>query len=1325
MKINKQAQLTLFIIFGIVIIAGIISIFYVYNNQLQNRTTSLTQITSELQKDIEDCLEKETITFTEIGGLDQEKLKEKLEQTLPRCIDPLINKLAANYQFNKGQINISTTKNKDNLFISLDYPINIKKGDEEYILKKFEYNIPLEYYVPLTFSENCILEENVQLDSFDKKFKIRIIKGTSIKDSNGNCLNRLGIKIIDPFLEYDRFDTSLTRLEYIPMPLGAIFEFKPSRITLSYTEDDYRRYSSATIENNHFLEDQEDLKINYYNPFTGLLQSYRTFGILKNEVNINSKIITADVDWFMDNKIPSNSECLSNVGVIIMSPDKKVELILEPNTMMKKTDGSCVETIDIKQGPKKSPVVNFGDKDYLFYPAGATFSPEIIYKYKYSIQQIQSPEFLYSSSDWKKLIDGTWENPIAPAITGNVINNQNRVARKASELKIAYYEESSGIYRPVETQVDEDKKTINAKLGHFSIWISAMGCEDTKYIKYTPVGFIEPDEAGLCNNSNPNNPLIGEFSFEIKKDNTCTTEQGLFPTIMATEGDIAVLEEYPSSCTGSCSVKFELTDVDLEYEGDNCASADLYIKFTGIGMEIPNLDIFEALKKIRVLTKEQYEEGVAKAMGNCTLSNNFCCDETLDACGQNLCQRCAQGTKCGPGDTEQTKGWSCSKSRVENCVKDHACKSGSSSSSSSSGSTSTSDYTWQNNVNIAGVKCIDLGTIKNDSSEKIVISSDGLCFQTKSGKPFFPIADTAWWLYRQSNEDIEHYIKTRSEQGFNVIKFGPDLPINPQKLNFILDTLEKYNMYVELGVGIWDYDNEKLAIDAKNQAIQIVTLAKDRNNIFAYTIDGLDSSYGKANIADTIKRKLEIYNAIKPLDPNRLFNFFPRSGHSIIGGSGMNPNQMDFYPVHKCCSYDINKLKSMILQEYNRNPKKPVFLTEPVYEGTASAIQIFGEIMTAIESGAAGISYGHIDIWSFKKDSWKTALNSEGTQKITQLVKNIGVNKQEIEKCEVYTKKSPQIERNIWGLTLSNSKGLIVNDNPAYTSLPWLSFHRDTFMELKGTGYLVIQFEDEGFHRPEGRGGDHNPPLFQGDITYIGDLPIDKPDAPRSIAHHWPDSTYAHKIYCVAGTAKITNRVAGDSVNRRWYNIMAGPATPGCSIEGNHGKVIYNPTSFAGGPTNKVIADKCKSLQNQQSPTNVQENISSPGPLPMGGNIIFSWDGYNKMYINPSTKLDRVWWVTNTAPNGQKYDWRSGQYHRILQNKIQPPSNGVVIVQDPRAIASEGIVQVCSEHANLRKLNQAWCWLIRPGIPVSSTITENQWRSKATDNVVLVYGKDG
>ncbi len=135
-----------------------------------------------------------------------------------------------------------------------------------------------------------------------------------------------------------------------------------------------------------------------------------------------------------------------------------------------------------------------------------------------------------------------------------------------------------------------------------------------------------------------------------------------------------------------------------------------------------------------------------------------------------------------------------------------------------------------------------------------------------------------------------------------------------------------------------------------------------------------------------------------------------------------------------------------------------------------------------------------------------------------------------------------------------------------------------------------------------------------------------------------------------------------------------------------------------------------------------------PAPAPVPSGRTFAWDGYSRIYVNPALNWRRVWWVTHTGPDGKKYDWRSGDYHVVMEPIVYNiPADGWITVTNPGAIAREGIVQVNGETHEMASASPriAIIWLIRPGVPAESYLTLDDWRAGKSDGVLLQIGRDG
>ncbi|HMO79080.1 MAG TPA: DUF4038 domain-containing protein [Candidatus Paceibacterota bacterium] len=323
---------------------------------------------------------------------------------------------------------------------------------------------------------------------------------------------------------------------------------------------------------------------------------------------------------------------------------------------------------------------------------------------------------------------------------------------------------------------------------------------------------------------------------------------------------------------------------------------------------------------------------------------------------------------------------------------------GSVSTDQTSGSRTTTTDSINTGINLPSINttnaCLARGSISKSAGTPRIVAR-GRCFETIDGRPFYPVADTAWLLGKLTNADIETYIRSRSQQGFNVIKFD-SREGDFAKHDFIFDTLKKYNMYAETG-----------PTHGQSNGIAYVNRYKNRDNIFAWIVGGLDE-----RPTPPISSINSLLQSVRSADPGRLVSAHPRTEHLLttrvgnIPAHNVNANLIDFYSTHKCSPGSIAGLVSA---DYNRG-NKPVYLMEPVYEGRVNdcgcsngctATQVSQQINEAISGGVAGISYGHHSIWSFNRATggggdaqggtpWTQAINSTGASSTVAATGGVG-----------------------------------------------------------------------------------------------------------------------------------------------------------------------------------------------------------------------------------------------------------------------------------------------------------------------------------------------
>jgi hypothetical protein len=319
------------------------------------------------------------------------------------------------------------------------------------------------------------------------------------------------------------------------------------------------------------------------------------------------------------------------------------------------------------------------------------------------------------------------------------------------------------------------------------------------------------------------------------------------------------------------------------------------------------------------------------------------------------------------------------------------------------------------------------------------VSDNGHFLVTADGRPFFWLADTAWWIRRLPPDDVELYMAHRARQGFNVAQVHPgydaadyggnrpfveDDPARPNEAfwrntDSIVARAREHGLYVAL-VPMWGQEYGRAfgsdtararqygewigrRYAAQSHVLWIVSGEYDAINGFRLPIsaeqkavlmavgEGLRNAHGGRQLM-TIHpgaartSSADFHNAAW-LDFNML-----QSGHVIDAEAyGMGENHM------------------LIAHDYALSPPKPVLDGEPIYEDTPDGIWIQRDISRpradgaavrrkaywAVCSGACGHTYGHNDVYGFfepaspgqvealsqgpgRRGSWRVALDAEG-----------------------------------------------------------------------------------------------------------------------------------------------------------------------------------------------------------------------------------------------------------------------------------------------------------------------------------------------------------
>lgn len=323
------------------------------------------------------------------------------------------------------------------------------------------------------------------------------------------------------------------------------------------------------------------------------------------------------------------------------------------------------------------------------------------------------------------------------------------------------------------------------------------------------------------------------------------------------------------------------------------------------------------------------------------------------------------------------------------------------------------------------------------SLKSLKVSSDGRFLTDSDGAPFFYLGDTAWQLFTLGREDADRYLRTRSEQKFNVIQavivseFGglqaqnaqgeiPFLDEDTSKPNeaffshvdWMVERAGELGLYLGLLPCWGKYVN--------NQPTKAPTRVFSSESAQAYG-EFLGRRYSDCaqvfwilggDSAPDDESKLIWRSMAQGLSDGRwnrkLMTYHPP------GGTFRPPASSSSEFFHTEPWLDFNMIQSghrmanqnyeSIAQDYALKPPKPTLDAEPCYDeaphlhrpenGRFNAWHVRQRAYWSLLAGACGHAYGHGSIWQFYDPErgsigvappltpWREALHAEGAMQM-------------------------------------------------------------------------------------------------------------------------------------------------------------------------------------------------------------------------------------------------------------------------------------------------------------------------------------------------------
>jgi hypothetical protein len=304
------------------------------------------------------------------------------------------------------------------------------------------------------------------------------------------------------------------------------------------------------------------------------------------------------------------------------------------------------------------------------------------------------------------------------------------------------------------------------------------------------------------------------------------------------------------------------------------------------------------------------------------------------------------------------------------------------------------------------------------------VSGDGRHLVDAEGEPFFWLGDTAWSMANNLDRDeVELYLDTRVEQGFNVIqtvavfpqaggddpnRYG-DRPYNGGLENLVVtegadpgdDT--QYDFWDHLDFVIAEAAERGLRVAllpawADKQVGEVVTEdnaaafgeflgARYPDGQVIWVMGGDEGADGVEDVWRELARGVAIGDTGGEDYSTTLMTYHPIGDRSSADWFH-DDEWLDFNMVQggHCLRYQLRQ--EIVESTYGESPAKPFLDGEPIYEehpycwkpgdGYSTPQDVRRDAYWSVFAGAAGHTYGHHSVWQFTSDERPAVLDARG-----------------------------------------------------------------------------------------------------------------------------------------------------------------------------------------------------------------------------------------------------------------------------------------------------------------------------------------------------------
>ncbi|MBN2367750.1 hypothetical protein JXC34_01930 [Candidatus Woesearchaeota archaeon] len=285
---QKRAQsISLFVVIGllIVVVAGLVLIMNTGNTKKGmeksvESTLDFSNARTNMKLYVSQCLEDNLLEAIQEYGISgsEQQISRYVELNIIGCLNNYDELSKADIEYGSPDANVVISS--EVLFIDLTLPVTMSFGQEIIDIEDFQFTFKREVSASL---QNSVLKKGTRLFSEDENLILLAEQDIKVRDSEGNTVDEIAVKITDR--NFDGLDNEIVlgELAYQGLPDGITLD-PPVKVSIRVSKED--------LPNNY---DKGAPKLAWYDESTGVWRTYKQSGFTEDTKYL---YFSAEVDHF-------------------------------------------------------------------------------------------------------------------------------------------------------------------------------------------------------------------------------------------------------------------------------------------------------------------------------------------------------------------------------------------------------------------------------------------------------------------------------------------------------------------------------------------------------------------------------------------------------------------------------------------------------------------------------------------------------------------------------------------------------------------------------------------------------------------------------------------------------------------------------------------------------------------------------------------------------------------------------------------------------------------------------------------------------------------